>query len=482
MYVGTRNEYLAGAADATPLLEMAEPGSRAMLAQGLSATRAKGHQLDERVKAPIFDTEKGGEWVNGKPITGVAILDTGAMPLLVGRAGMEQTGWTDDDVIPNAVRLGLADGKSTQLQGLTRRTVKLTFNKGSKCKTSIAVRAVVTEAPYDFLIGNIVLWSLGGVIDSWGFRGTPEFRYRLEWLAGPKLASRREGRVPLCYMCDPVTAQPEAQYCMLPARALPAGGGDAQREAEIEAESGDGMPQLETDSEAESKESEPANLSPLDHEQYKQERGVPSPLAGQGGLDLTPERVIRRRLYPYEGEGPDSPLAVMQVDPRAPLVVPPRYEVLRRLEPWEEMTDLPVLEQPTRAVALRADRDRRREGTRRLWEVNGEPLGSTPVNTPAEEPNSVSVDPHRWLRLPFGPAEAPTGLQRRIEIGLYRGPVDLYRAEADCTFAYTQVAVRAGETQVATAGYSILPEGPMRVTGAAAELAAAVHGLTALPP
>jgi hypothetical protein len=92
MYVGTPEEYLAGAADVAPLFKMAEPGARAMLAQGLSATRAKGHQLDERVKAPIFDTTKGGVWVNGKPITGVAILDTGAMPLLVGRAGMEQMG------------------------------------------------------------------------------------------------------------------------------------------------------------------------------------------------------------------------------------------------------------------------------------------------------------------------------------------------------------------------------------------------------
>jgi hypothetical protein len=162
MYVGTPREYLAGAADVAPLFEMAEPGARAMLAQGLSATRAKGHQLDERVKAPIFDTTKGGVWVNGKPITGVAILDTGAMPLLVGRAGMEQMGWTDEDVIPNAVRLGLADGKSMQLQGLTKRTVKFTFNKGGKGETSIAVRAVVTEAPYDFLIGNIILWRLGG--------------------------------------------------------------------------------------------------------------------------------------------------------------------------------------------------------------------------------------------------------------------------------------------------------------------------------
>jgi hypothetical protein len=108
------------------------------------------------------------------------------------------------------------------------------------------------------------------------------------------------------------------------------------------------------------------------------------------------------------------------------------------------------------------------------------------VRTLAEELYSVPADPHGWLRLPFGPIEAPASVQRRIERGLYRGPVDLYWAEALCTFAYTQVAVRAGETPVALAGYFILPESLQKVTGAAAELAAelaaAVHGLTAVPP
>jgi hypothetical protein len=479
MYVGTREEYLTGAADATPLLEMAKPSLRARLAQGLSAMRAKGHQLDERVQAPMFDTEKGGVWVNGKPITGVAILDTGAMPLLVGRAGMEQMGWTDEDVIPNAIRLELANGESTQLQGLTRKTMKLTFNKGSKWETSIAVRAVVTEAPYDFLTGNIILWSLGGVIDFWGFRGTPEFRYRLEWLAGPKLASRREGRVPLCYMRNPAMELPEAQYCMRLARALPARGEDEQVPggAEIEAEEFANMPPLETESEAESEDSEYADLPPLSHEQLEQERrvGVPSALATQGGQDFTPERAILRQRYPYDREWPDT-WAVMHFEPRAPMVVPPTYEVVRMLDPWEQARDLPVLEHPTRARALRADRDRR------LWVVNGEPLGSTPVSTLAEEPNGVLVDPHRSLRLPAGSAAAPAGVQRWREMGLHRGAVELYWAEADYTFAYTQMAVRAGETPVAPAGYTILPEGPQRVIGAAAELAAAVHGLTTSPP
>jgi hypothetical protein len=72
-------------------------------------------------------------------------------------------GWTDKDAVPNAVRLGLADGKSTHLHGLTRKTVKFTFNPGSPTTISIAVRAVVTDAPYDFLVGNIILWTIGGL-------------------------------------------------------------------------------------------------------------------------------------------------------------------------------------------------------------------------------------------------------------------------------------------------------------------------------
>lgn len=143
---------------------------------------------------------------------------------------------------------------------------------------------------------------------------------------------------------------------------------------------------------------------------------------------------------------------------------------------WEQVRTLPVLEQPTRARTLRADCDRR------LWAVNGEPLGSTPVSTLAEEPNSVSVDPHIWPRLPAGLAAAPSDVQRRREMGLYRGAIDLYRAKADYAFAYTQVAVRAGETPVAPRRYTILPEGPQRVMGTAVELAAAVHGLTTAPP
>jgi hypothetical protein len=135
LYVGAPGEYAVGGADSTPLLSLAEPAARAMLARRLSRLPAHtGTRLNERVRAPIFNTGAREIWVNGKPLEGVAILDTGAMPLLIGRAGMRQMGWTNKDAVPNAVRRGLANGHSTNLHGLTRKTVKFDFNPGSPTK------------------------------------------------------------------------------------------------------------------------------------------------------------------------------------------------------------------------------------------------------------------------------------------------------------------------------------------------------------
>jgi hypothetical protein len=212
LYVRAPGEYAVGGADPTPLLSLAEPAARAMLARRLSQLPAHtGTRLNERVRAPIFNTGAREIWVNGKPLEGIAILDTGAMPLLIGRAGMAQMGWTDKDAVPNAVRLGLADGHSTNLHGLTRKTVKFDFNPGSPTKISIAVRAVVTDAPYDFLVGNIILWTIGATLDAW----REELRYRVDWLKGPSLADDREGRVSIVYTRDPEPpVLPAAQFCV----------------------------------------------------------------------------------------------------------------------------------------------------------------------------------------------------------------------------------------------------------------------------
>jgi hypothetical protein len=149
------------------------------------------------------------------------------MPLLIGRAGMRQMGWTDQDAVPNAVRLGLADGHSTNLHGLTRKTVKFDFNPGSPTKISIAVRAVVTDAPYDFLVGNIILWTIGATLDAW----REELRYRVDWLKGPSLADDREGRVSIVFTRDPgPPVLPTAQFCA--PWAVPTGEGEPEEEEE----------------------------------------------------------------------------------------------------------------------------------------------------------------------------------------------------------------------------------------------------------
>jgi hypothetical protein len=93
LYVGAPGEYAVGGSDPTPLLSLAEPAARAMLARRLSQLPAHtGTRLNERVRASIFNTRAREIWVNGKPLEGIAILDTGAMPLLIECAGMAQRG------------------------------------------------------------------------------------------------------------------------------------------------------------------------------------------------------------------------------------------------------------------------------------------------------------------------------------------------------------------------------------------------------
>jgi hypothetical protein len=246
LYVGAPGEYATGGADPTPLLSLAEPAARAMLARRLDKLPAHtGTRLNERVRAPILDVGARAVWVNGKPLEGIAILDTGAMPLLLGCAGMAQMGWTDKDAVPNTVRLGLADGKSTHLHGLTRKTVKFTFNPGSPTTISIAVRTVVTDAPYDFLVGNIILCTIGATLDAW----REELRYRVDWLKGPSLADDKEGQVSIVYTRDPgPPILPAAQFC---ARL----GIDDRRE---ETKEGGSLPDLSdgTESEGSSQDSE----------------------------------------------------------------------------------------------------------------------------------------------------------------------------------------------------------------------------------
>jgi hypothetical protein len=118
----------------------------------------------------------------------------------------------------------LADGHSTNLHGLTRRTVKFEFNPGSPTKISIAVRAV--DAPYDFLVGNIIPWTIGPILDAW----REEWRYHVDWLKRPSLADDREGQVFIVYTRDPgPPVLPTAQFCVF-AWAEPTGGKEPEEE------------------------------------------------------------------------------------------------------------------------------------------------------------------------------------------------------------------------------------------------------------
>jgi hypothetical protein len=85
---------------------------------------------------------------------------------------------------------------------------------------------VVTDAPYDFLVGNIILWTIGATLDAW----QEELRYRVDWLKGPSLANDREGRVSITHTRDPgPPVLPAAQFCA-PTWAVPTWGDESEEE------------------------------------------------------------------------------------------------------------------------------------------------------------------------------------------------------------------------------------------------------------
>lgn len=71
---------------AEDVLGLLAPGAGVYLAQHLRSLPAhRGDRRKERVRAPIILTEDRPLWVNGQPPKGQAVLDTGAIPCLVGK-------------------------------------------------------------------------------------------------------------------------------------------------------------------------------------------------------------------------------------------------------------------------------------------------------------------------------------------------------------------------------------------------------------
>jgi hypothetical protein len=378
-------------------------------------------------------------------LEGVAILDTGPMPLLIGRAGMRQMGWTDKDAVPNAVRLGLANGHSTNLHGLTRKTVRFEFNPESP---SIAVRAVVTDAPYDFPVGNIILWTIGATLDAW----QEELSCRVDWLKGPSLADDRKGRVSIVYTRDPgPPVLPEAQFCA-PAWAVPTGGEESEEE-----EVGS-LPDLHDGTESEGGSHEPEGKA-VDE---GPEDDLPEDLAIDRSWMLLPwqrewapdargnmptGRMVLSSLPSREYHGPDY-------EPGAPHI----YALRRRF--FADIIKLHVFRR-TKAIIPPP-------GYEVVARVGRDAAGSWPGW--AQE----AMERRAARRRPG--AGIPFGLGRiSYKNGLYIGPVLLYRAEEGGGFNFTGVAARPGDQPMAPPGYVRLNEEPRVLWSEAAEREAALN-------
>jgi hypothetical protein len=346
---------------------------------------------------------------------------------------MAQMGWTDKDAVPSAVRLGFADGHSTNLHGLTRKTVKFDFNPGSPTKISIAVRPEVTDAPYDFLVGNIILWTIGATLDAW----REELRYCVDWLKGPSLADDREGRVSIVYTRDPgPPVLPAAQFCT-PAWAVTTEGEETEEEEDRS------LPDLHdgTESGGSSQESEEEAVregtvegTPVELEVNQSWMLLPQERewAPDAGRNLETGRIVLSSLPSREYRGPDyadelgaphiyalrrrffaNVIELHVFRSTEAVIPPPGYEVVARVE-RDAAGNWPRWAQE--AVERRAARRRPGAGTGRISHKNG----------------------------------------------LYMRPVLLYRAEEAGGFNFTGVAVRPGDQPVAPPGYVLLPEEPRK--------------------
>jgi hypothetical protein len=322
------------------------------------------------------------------------------MPLLIGRAGMRQMGWTDKDAVPNAVQLGLADGHSTNLHGLTRKTVKFDFNPGSPTKISIAVQAVVTDAPYDVLVGNIILWTIGGraTLDAW----REELRYRVDWLKGPSLADDREGRIFIVYTRDPVPpVLPAAQFCA-PALAVPTGG------EEPEGEEDRSLPDLHDGTESEGGSEEAVGEGIVEGTPRELEVNWPWVLlpcqrewSPDAGRNMETGRIVSSLLPSREYHGPDY-------EPGVPHI----YAVRRRF--IADIIELHVF-RSTEAVVPPP-------GYEMVARVERDAAGASP-GWAQEAVDRCAARRRPGAGIPFGPGRISH------ENGLYMGPVLMYRAE-----------------------------------------------------
>jgi hypothetical protein len=311
---------------------------------------------------------------------------------------------------------------------------------------------VVTDAPYDFLVGNIILWTIGATLDAW----REELRYRVDWLKRPSLADDREGRVSIVYTRDPgPPVLPAAQFCA-PAWTVTTGGGETEEDGSL--------PELANDTECEGGSQGPEEEIGLERA-FRTLGVTPVEISPGDGLwpwerewapdattNMETGRMVLSSLPSREYHGPDY------VDEQGPRRI---YALRRRI--YADLIELHVFRNteevvppPGYEVVARVERDA--AGNWPRW---------------AQE----AVERRTARRRGGAPPE-------RVfeEDGLYKGSVLLYRAEQACGFNFTGVGVRPGDQPIAPEGYYLLPEEPMVLWGKAAEREVALNRLRPLGP
>jgi hypothetical protein len=97
------------------------------------------------------------------------MLDSGAQPLMLGRAAFHGLGMKKSDVdkCPFQIQTSVGAGLT---KWLTKNPLRLTFLPGDQIdETKLSVPSVVTGAEsYDVLVGSAMLYLLGFVLDYWG--------------------------------------------------------------------------------------------------------------------------------------------------------------------------------------------------------------------------------------------------------------------------------------------------------------------------
>ena len=95
------------------------------------------------------------------------LLDSGAQPLMLGRASVIALGITSADLEPCPFQIQTSLGGLERARSITRHDILIHLNpRHTTVSTIIKVKAIVTHAlSYDVLVGGVVLYPMGFVLD-----------------------------------------------------------------------------------------------------------------------------------------------------------------------------------------------------------------------------------------------------------------------------------------------------------------------------